>query len=194
MANIDGHSLAWLWILGASVVGCPQSKRGDAIGADAPQHDGAPHFKDAASNAASDDAAEPSADRAAQIPPAGNESIADRLKVAGLQVEEVTSFFSSLKSRAADGNRSGVCELAAYPLSVHSKKGEQKIPNLPACQAKYDQIFTSQVLAAIAKQSFEQLFANWRGVMIGDGELWFSGVCDDRQCLRKTIRIISVNN
>jgi hypothetical protein len=30
--------------------------------------------------------------------------------------------------------------------------------------------------------------------MCGDGELWFSGVCEDRDCKRKTIKIIAINN
>ncbi len=41
---------------------------------------------------------------------------------------------------------------------------------------------------AIAAQTYETLFANWQGVMIGNGELWFSGVEPP------VVRIIAIND
>jgi hypothetical protein len=32
------------------------------------------------------------------------------------------------------------------------------------------------VIAAIQKQEPERLFKNWRGVMIGSGEVWFGAI------------------
>ncbi|MCR5857319.1 hypothetical protein [Mesorhizobium sp. J428] len=32
--------------------------------------------------------------------------------------------------------------------------------------------------SSVAKQTYATLFANWQGVCIGDGEVWFSGVGD----------------
>jgi hypothetical protein len=39
-------------------------------------------------------------------------------------------------------------------------------------------------------QSYGQLFANSQGVMIGDGQVWFGGVCERQSCV---VRIIAFN-
>ena len=52
---------------------------------------------------------------------------------------------------------------------------------------------TPKVLAAIKRQTYASLFANDRGVMIGDGEVWFSAVCRDAACKDAPIRIIAIN-
>ncbi|MBV5337424.1 MAG: hypothetical protein J0653_05585, partial [Deltaproteobacteria bacterium] len=38
----------------------------------------------------------------------------------------------------------------------------------------YPEIFTPQVQAAIKKQKNDKLYANWQGVMVGNGEVWLS--------------------
>jgi large exoprotein involved in heme utilization and adhesion len=55
--------------------------------------------------------------------------------------------------------------------------------------ADYDKIITTKVKRAVANQSYATLFANWQGVSIGDGEVWFSGVGD-----RNAVRITAIND
>jgi hypothetical protein len=41
------------------------------------------------------------------------------------------------------------------------------------------------------------MFANWHGMMIGRGEVWFSALCDEggaESCKNRRIRIVSINN
>jgi hypothetical protein len=83
--------------------------------------------------------------------------------------------------------------MIAYPL-------ETRIAGLPVTLAapedvvrRYDQLFTPLVVAAIERQTFATLFANAEGVMVGDGEVWFSGVCGDEACADVAVRIIAVN-
>ena len=35
---------------------------------------------------------------------------------------------------------------------------------------------TANIKKAVAEQSEDALFKNWRGVMVGSGELWFTAV------------------
>jgi hypothetical protein len=58
-----------------------------------------------------------------------------------------------------------------------------KIANEASCVQKYDRIFTAAVRDAVHQQRFDDLFANWQGVMIGtsalhDGHVdqWADGV------------------
>jgi hypothetical protein len=124
----------------------------------------------------------------------GGGDIAERLKVAGLEVSETRQFLDNLKTRTAQRDREGVCSLVSYPMTVQSKQASRTIANEAACRGAYDSIFNSAVLSSISREHFEDLFANWRGVMIGDGAVWFGGICSDRQCQNKTIKIVSINN
>jgi hypothetical protein len=49
------------------------------------------------------------------------------------------------------------------------------------------------VVAALARQTYATLFARPEGVMVGDGEIWFSGICADETCAEVTVRIIAIN-
>jgi hypothetical protein len=64
-----------------------------------------------------------------------------------------------------------------------------------ACEKSYDQLFGSRVHDAINKQTFDGLFVNSRGVMIGTGEVWLGGACENDRCTgRVDIRIKAINN
>ena len=55
--------------------------------------------------------------------------------------------------------------------------------------AGYDKIMTDKVKKAIGRQTYAGLFANWQGVMIGDGEVWFSPLDNSDK-----VRITAINN
>ncbi len=130
----------------------------------------------------------------AHEPSAVGSEIIDQLKIAGLSVSETKQFLDTLKTRSAQGDRPGVCSLVSYPLDVHSKHGSHKVATESACRAMYNRIFSAPVLGAISGQRLDELFANSNGVSIGDGAIWFSGICVGHDCRHRTIRIISVNN
>ena len=114
-----------------------------------------------------------------------------RFDVAGLSEQKVREFFAKLKSAVSARDVSGVAALTEFPLTLG---GDVSITNATMFTAKYDAIFTPKVIQALKAQSFETLFSNWRGVMVGDGELWFSGICDDPSCRSYRIRITSISN
>ena len=58
---------------------------------------------------------------------------------------------------------------------------------------EYDRILAAQVVAAIEAQTYATLFGRDQGVMIGSGEVWFSGICSDTACQLPTVRIIAIN-
>ena len=58
---------------------------------------------------------------------------------------------------------------------------------------RYDELFTPAVVAAVEQQTYATLFANAEGVMIGNGEVWFSGICADATCSDASVKIIAVN-
>jgi len=60
-------------------------------------------------------------------------------------------------------------------------------------EADCEKAFTKKVREAVARQSYETI-ANWQGVMMGDGEVWFAGVCGNATCDQQTVKIIAVND
>ena len=57
----------------------------------------------------------------------------------------------------------------------------------------YDKIMTPNVQHAVERQEFGDLFVNSDGVMVGNGQLWFTGVCPDATCSTHELRVIAFN-
>ena len=99
------------------------------------------------------------------------------------------TFFEALKTAVAAGDKQAVSAMVDYPFTA--RIGDKALTIRDAAQfvADYDKVITPKVKDAIAAQTYETLFANWQGVMIGNGELWFSGVGEP-----PVVRIIAIND
>lgn len=104
------------------------------------------------------------------------------------------TFFDRLKKAVGSGDKETVASMVDYPFQARIKGKAVKIRDQKHFVADYDQIITSKVKDALARQTYATLFANWQGVMIGDGEVWFNGVCGDNSCKQQTVRIIAIND
>jgi hypothetical protein len=59
----------------------------------------------------------------------------------------------------------------------------------------YNRIFNKKVTEAVERQSYDSLFKNWRGVMIGNGEIWFTTASPvENDPTKDIIYIIGINN
>lgn len=103
-------------------------------------------------------------------------------------------FFDKLKKAVGAADKETVASMVDYPFQARINGKAVKIRDQKHFVADYDQIVTGKVKDALAKQTYAALFANWQGVMIGDGELWFNGVCGDDACKQQTVRITAIND
>jgi hypothetical protein len=101
--------------------------------------------------------------------------------------ERFETFFTDLKAAVADDDAAALAQMISYPISMEIEGESTEIAEDTSFVADFDKIFTPDVKDAVASQSYETLFANWQGVMIGDGEVWFS-IVDD------AVKIIAINN
>jgi len=111
-------------------------------------------------------------------------------EVAG--VEDPAAFeqmFSSLQKAVADNNQEEAAKYVLYPLRVNGGKEALTIQDKDDFVAKYDQIFTEEVKKALADQKPREMFVNDKGVMAGDGQIWFGATADADQ----TYGMIAVN-
>lgn len=103
--------------------------------------------------------------------------------------KDYAEFFSNLQKAFATDDKEAVAAMVYYPFIGTTKTGTIQIKDAKHFVADYDKLITPEVKAAVAKQTYATLFANWQGVMIGDGTVWFSGIGD-----KLDVKITHVNN
>jgi hypothetical protein len=86
---------------------------------------------------------------------------------------KANAFLASLKAAVKAQDKRKVAGMARYPLLVNLSKSHKQIRTAAQLIAGYDRLFTSSIREAIEEQTSACLFANWQGVMIGNGEVWF---------------------
>lgn len=119
------------------------------------------------------------------------ESGTNPFEVAGIRdPNEMVAVFKTVKKAIADGDQAKVASNILYPLRVNSKNGTELIQTRADFVKHYDEIITKAVKKAIANQSVDQLFVNYQGVMVGNGDIWFGGSADEKQ----VIGIVAINH
>jgi hypothetical protein len=107
--------------------------------------------------------------------------------------EPLEQFLISLQEASAHERWPAIAALVAYPIKIRIAGHPVRIRNAGEFMTHSKDVLTPAVLAAIERQSYASLFANDRGVMIGDGEVWFSAVCGNADCKNAPIKIIAIN-
>ncbi len=101
--------------------------------------------------------------------------------VAGItKVHALKIFVKDLQYMVANENKEEIAKLIRYPLNSTIKTNSDFLSN-------YDKIITPKVKEALAKANLKQLFRNYKGVMIGDGDIWIAQE-------EKDFKIIAINN
>lgn len=108
-----------------------------------------------------------------------------------IPLQRAVDFFNGLKQAVQKGDKQAISNMIAYPLSVHGAKVQINDANDFVNQ--YAQVFTPNVVKAILAQDPYTLFANDQGVMVGNGQVWFTLVIDGQQDTEGTVFITAVN-
>jgi hypothetical protein len=103
--------------------------------------------------------------------------------------EEVEAFASKVQSYVKNNNIEQLAELVSYPISVKIDGKSVNIQNKDEFVQLYDQIFNPKYKQAISNAVTKYLFANWQGVMFGEGmyNIWINEI-DSK------LMIIAINN
>lgn len=97
--------------------------------------------------------------------------------------------FTQLQKAVAADDGATVATLVRYPLRVEVDGKRREISNAAAFEKDYPHIMTPAVKQAILAQAFDDVFVNWQGVMIGQGQVWLTGRCLDAACKRSEVKI-----
>ncbi len=95
---------------------------------------------------------------------------------------KVQQLLFNLQQAVSQHNPAAVAALVHYPIKVNPGKHPITIKTPKAFIKDYDRIITHDISDVILKQKYEALFVNSQGVMLGDGEVWITGFCQDKNC------------
>lgn len=103
------------------------------------------------------------------------------------------AFLAQLKEAVVAQDKEAVAAMIAYPLATRIAGVPVTLASEEEFLRRYEELITPPVVAAVRHQTWATLFANAEGVMVGDGAIWFSGVCGDDACADVAVRIIAIN-
>jgi hypothetical protein len=100
--------------------------------------------------------------------------VPERLRsVAGMAHHTVRETLSALQSAVRRGDAQDFAVHVDLPQTVLID-GDRTIVETPeGFRRHYREIVNERVRRAVMEQSFDELFVNWRGSMLGHGEIWF---------------------
>jgi hypothetical protein len=103
------------------------------------------------------------------------------------------AFVIALKGAVAKNDKSWMGDRIFYPLQVRvSDKSTLVIKNKSQWLSLYPKIFTPSFKERISLTFSHNLFNNYQGVMVGDGQLWINNAKDGTE-ERPNFQIISIN-
>lgn len=120
----------------------------------------------------------------------------------GIADADAQAFLTSLQTAVRSDDRRRIAKLVHYPLRVNRAAAgsagsaapvPRNVANAAAFVQGYGTIFTPKVREAVLRQDPAKLFRNAQGAMIGNGEVWFAGVCRTPGCAHPVLGITAVN-
>lgn len=100
---------------------------------------------------------------------------------------EVTDFLVKLQNKAKLRDAKSLGEFISFPVRVNHKGTLKKIHSLSDFNSIASEVITSNVIDVILNQKPEEIFCNYQGIMLGDGEIWFAKI-------KGKTGIITINN
>ncbi len=110
------------------------------------------------------------------------------LSSAGTTAEAVGDFLKRLQQAVSLDQREVVSGLVEYPISAWVGDRSVKVRNRREFVSKYPKIFTRDLKQTIAAAKLENTWANWQGVMLDSGRVWFRPVGPE-----ESLRIVTIN-
>ena len=115
-----------------------------------------------------------------------NGSIATPWENAGIEdVKGLKLFIKKLQFWSASDNGDSIAANIDYPLL-----NDESISSAKIFLQQYEKVFNGKVRAALQQQKLNNLFRNFQGVMIGNGELWIDNVSNNKN---EVYKIRSIN-
>lgn len=124
-----------------------------------------------------------------------SQTLEQRLRDFALDPNEIKEFIVLIKQHLAKEDRQKLSSLISYPITVNLHGKRVQIKSKGEFVKNYHDIINAKVRKSVSRQKYEDLFVNWQGVMIGNGEIWFNAINNDPKKSQETeLKIIAINN
>lgn len=102
--------------------------------------------------------------------------------------------FDAIQKAVTDGDKAAFASWVSYPIDLTVADKPMTIKDAKHFEEHYDAILTQEIKDVITSQKWSALFANYQGVMFGNGQLWLSGICKDEKCAEFDVKIITIQS
>lgn len=124
----------------------------------------------------------------AASPSASADDSADYSVCTSISTADVDAFASKAKEAFLTNDWGTVSEMCAYPITI----GGTEYADADSLQTA-DITLSDSFITAMNNESCTGMFANYMGIMMGDGEVWISEVLNE-DGTSQGLKIISINN
>lgn len=114
--------------------------------------------------------------------------------VSGYSDQEVEDFATKIRTYIRNSDKEMLSELMSYPITVKLNDKPVEIQNKADFIARYDEIFHPEYKQAMSNASTKYMFANWKGIMFGEGlyNIWINQVSESKE--NGKLMITAINN
>jgi hypothetical protein len=84
--------------------------------------------------------------------------------------------------------------LVHYPIGVEIAGKNTVLRNASAFVKEYDRFMTPDIAKAIVDTRYADAFVNYKGVMLGRGEAWINGICNDNACKDVDVKVVTLQS
>jgi len=123
-----------------------------------------------------------------------DEEVFNRIEALHGNAGDLAEPLLSLVEAMGNGDAATIAGLAEYPLRVAANGESYDIQSANDFIENFDALVTPETREAVADQKYDQLFVNSDGVMLADGAVWMSGICDNDDCSSSHWAVTSINN
>ena len=100
----------------------------------------------------------------------------------------------ALQAAIASEDAEAVAEYIPIDTAINIDGDEVTYSSPEEFVSAYHDIVTPEIADAIQSQTYETLFVNQQGVMIGNGEMWLGGICRDEACASFDVKITAIQS
>jgi hypothetical protein len=100
--------------------------------------------------------------------------------MADVEMNQITAsdkaFFEQVRKAILADDFEWFSQAISYPIELHLNRKELHVKTKKELKKHTSVIFNKHLKKVIRAQSADSLFKNWQGIMVGQGDLWFSEV------------------
>ncbi|MGV3490417.1 MAG: hypothetical protein ACO1OG_03760 [Devosia sp.] len=102
--------------------------------------------------------------------------------------------FDGIQTALGEGDAAAFAAWVSYPINVVADGEAMVIGSEEQFVEQFDTILTEEIRTVIADQNWADVFVNYQGVMLGNGQVWLNGICESEGCEQFDVRVITIQS